>query len=317
MAEKKGNTSKPNNTNSQSKGKQDKQSSKPKKEVDTKAKEVSKKEEVVLSESENSIKGKQVTIAKPKLYKALAIVGVILVTIIAVDLLVQYMNNSSTAIVNGERISKSEYKERLEEAYGSVISSQLITEELILQEAAKKNIEVTAEEIDKVVSKTIEDLGGEEAYLSALEQNGLTEESYRRNITIQRTAEKLVVKDPTEEELKAFFEENKSVYFPDEEVNYEDVKEQLSEYYVTAKFNELSQQWLSELRGNATIQDNIAEPKSYAFLAIFREYLDNMNSRLEDENVDTETTDETTPEGNVEPIVDEPTDVPTEVEVTE
>lgn len=316
MAEKKGNTSKPNKTGSQLQGKQANQSNSPKKEVVTKAKVVSRKVDVVLDESENAAKGKQVTIAKPKLYKALAIVGVILATIIAVDLLVQYMNNSSTAIVNGERIGKAEYEERLEEAYGAVISSQLITEELILQEAAKKNIEVTTEEIDKVVSKTKEDLGGEEAYLSALEQNGLTEESYRRNITIQRTAEKLVVKEPTEEELKAFFEENKSVYFPEEEVNYEDVKEQLSEYYVTAKFNELSQQWLSELRGNATIQDNIAEPKSYAFLAIFREYLNNMNSKLEDENVDADNTEETTSDGAVEPV-EETTEVPTEVEVTE
>lgn len=218
---------------------------------------------------------------KPKLLKALTWLGVILVTLVVLDYVVQYINNDySVAIVNGERIPRSEYQERLEEAYGNVIATQMINETLITQEASKEEISATDEEIEGMIAKTQEELGGETELEAALEANGLTIESYRRNLRIQLLAEKLVVEEPTVEDLQNFYDQYKDTYFTDEEIEGEEqLKEKVSEIYRTQKFNELSASWLADLRDRSDFTNNVEEEPSYGFLAVTRHFLSNLNSR--------------------------------------
>lgn len=226
--------------------------------------------------------GEKQPLIKPKFIKFLTYVVILFLTLVVVDLVVQYINNDySVAIVNGYRIPRNEFEKRLAESYGEVIASQLVNERLILEEAQKEEVVVSDDEIQELVDNTIEDIGGREAFESALASNGLTEESYKRNIKLQLLAEKMVVTEPTEEELLSFFTEFKEVYF-EEDSTFEDVKEDVRELYKNQKFNEQSSAWLSDLRDSANIQNNITNEPSYGFLTITKQLFVDVNNRLND-----------------------------------
>ncbi len=255
----------------------------------------------------------KIKLVKPNFKKFALYVLLIVTTLIVVDFIVQYINNDySVAIVNGYRISRSEYEKRLEEAYGEVIASQLVNEQLIIQEAAKDEITVTEEDIQELVDQTIEDIGGQEAFESALEANGLTEEAYRRNLKIQLLAEKMIVTEPSEEDLLAFYEEYKDVYFG-EESKYEDVKEDVADLYKSQKFNEESSAWLTEIRDSSTIQNNVSNPPKYGLLKITRDLLTDFNNRLND-GQDTEEESEKESETEAEDETEVETETETETE---
>lgn len=234
-----------------------------------------------VSEAETKAKKPGTISIKPRMLKFVTWVLVVIATLIVIDFVVQYINNDySIAIVNGSRIPRSEYLVRLEDAYGNVIATQMMNEELIKQEAVKEDVTVSDEDVDTAVAQTKEEVGGEEELNAALEANGLTLETYRRNLKIQLLAEAMVVPEPTEEDLLAFFEEFKDTYFGEDAV-YEDVKDTVAEAYTKQKFNELSGAWLNGLREEATLQNNTTDRPSYGILQITRDLLSDMNNRLD------------------------------------
>ena len=204
---------------------------------------------------------------------------IVVSTLIVVDLVVQYINNDySVAIVNGERVSRSEFDERIEEVYGAEITTQLINEKLILQQAAEENVTVSDDEIDEIVDDTVERLGGEEEFDTALQAENLDINSYRRNIKLQLIAEDLIVEDPSDEELREFYDEFKDSFFPDQE--YDDVKEDVEEAYRSQQFTQNVNPWLSEIATDADIQNNISEKPDYGLLKIVREAFNQLNDRV-------------------------------------
>ncbi len=222
-------------------------------------------------------------IVKPKFMKFLLYVFLFILTLIVVDLIVQYINNDySVAIVNGYRIPRSEYEKRLDEAYGTTIATQLINEQLVLEQAQKDEVAVTEEEIQALIDETIKTIGSQEAFQSALEANGLTEETYRRSLRIQILAEKMVVDEPSDEDLLAYFEENKATYFEEDTV-FEDVKEDVKDLYKNEKFSTESTTWLTNIRNEATIQDNTTEKPTYGLLKVTLNLLSNLNKKVDKE----------------------------------
>ncbi len=95
---------------------------------------------------------------------------------------------------------------------------QAIGAKLLLDRAAQLELPVTAEEIDAEVAKVVTQVGGEENYKKALAAQGITEESFRRELEKGARVNKLVnqacahIDDPTEEEVSAFYEAHKDEY---------------------------------------------------------------------------------------------------------
>lgn len=102
------------------------------------------------------------------------------------------------------------YKEQLKEE----VLNSLILEELISQDASKKDIEVSEEEIDKSIEEMKNEMGGEEEYNKFLEEQNMDEEYIRnytkKNILLPKYkanfSEGLELKD---KELEKYFKENK------------------------------------------------------------------------------------------------------------
>ncbi|MFU8779500.1 MAG: peptidylprolyl isomerase [Kiritimatiellia bacterium] len=102
---------------------------------------------------------------------------------------------------------------------------QAIGAKLLLNEAGRLDILVPEDLIDRKVQPIIEQTGGKDVFLQRLQDNGISEKEFRANIAEGCKVDLLIehicegLSDPSEEEMKAFFENNKEHYQQPERVN--------------------------------------------------------------------------------------------------
>lgn len=90
-------------------------------------------------------------------------------------------------------------------------TEQAIGTKLLMDEAAKLDLPVSDAELDEQVAKIVEQVGGEEAFRQALQQQNTSEDAFREQLRRGRRVDKLIEKavagepDPTEAEIEAYF----------------------------------------------------------------------------------------------------------------
>jgi len=101
---------------------------------------------------------------------------------------------------------------------------QAIGAKLLLDRATQIELPVTAGDIDAEVAKVVEQVGGEENYRKALEQQKVSEADFRKELEKGVRVNMLVnqacahVAEPTEDEVTAFFEAHRSEYVEEPQV---------------------------------------------------------------------------------------------------
>lgn len=129
-------------------------------------------------------------------------------------------NGESVATVDGEKISKEDLNETLVQAYGEKTLETMIDDKIVALEVKKEKISVSKDEINKEFETFVENAGGEDAFKAAMEQNGITEKIFKEDIKQYLSIRKLM--EPrikiTDEEIEAYFEENKASFGTPEEV---------------------------------------------------------------------------------------------------
>lgn len=143
------------------------------------------------------------------------------------------------AIVNGEGIPRDKFEKfykRVEGYYIQMLQSSpedprfqkmmaqlrsqllqnMIVQTLLLQDARNKKIEIGPEEIDAHIS-AIKNKHGEQVFQSALQQQGMTEEEYKKELSEQMMISKLrdeITKDitVTDEEVKNYYDTHKEEF---------------------------------------------------------------------------------------------------------
>ncbi len=101
---------------------------------------------------------------------------------------------------------------------------QAIGAKLLLDQAAKLDMPVSAADIDAEVAKVVVQVGGQENYQKALAAQGITEEQFRKELEKGAKVNKLVeqacssVADPTDDEVAAFYAAHKAEYVAPEQV---------------------------------------------------------------------------------------------------
>lgn len=113
----------------------------------------------------------------------------------------------SEAIVESKAgdITKEEFYNKMKEQYGDQVLNQMI-DEMVLEDKYK----VTDKEIDKEIDKIKEELGGEDAFKQALEQNGLSDEKQlKERVKSMLLNEKAATEGVkiSEDEMKKVFDE--------------------------------------------------------------------------------------------------------------
>lgn len=124
------------------------------------------------------------------------------------------------ALVGGERITKDELYDFLVKANGQGALDSLIVNKIILLESKKQNIQISEDEIKEQIDKMVETIGGQEAYESALQYYGFSEDELRKDIEMNLYLTKLLEPEIpiTDEEMKDYFKENKDSFNQMEEV---------------------------------------------------------------------------------------------------
>ena len=153
---------------------------------------------------------------KKMLYSLLTI-GLVAIVFV---LITGFSKDETVATVEGEKITKDELYDVLVKAQGEEAVALLIEEKLVALEMKKEKLSVSDKEIDAELASYIESSGGDDAFAAALQQSGMTEKQFKDNIVQFLSLQKLMEPriDITDEEMKAFFEENKEAMAEPEQV---------------------------------------------------------------------------------------------------
>ncbi|MGE5679220.1 MAG: peptidylprolyl isomerase [Pseudomonadota bacterium] len=128
--------------------------------------------------------------------------------------------NDPVATVNGEAITKDQLYDAMKGQYGKDALDQLISEKIVDLELKKQNITIANEDIQKELQKMVEQYGGQEQFDSLLASYGYKVEDITKNIESNLKLRKLLESKVTitEDEMKAYFEQNKDTYDVAEQV---------------------------------------------------------------------------------------------------
>jgi len=137
-----------------------------------------------------------------------------------------------------------------------VVSKHLITslQKNSFQETKKEGVSVTNDQVQEEI-KRIEGLVTEQGSTldAALALQGQTRKDLEENIKIQKSVEKLLEEElqVTEDEIKAYFEQNKTFY--GEGAKIENLQEDIREQIKSEKFNQAFESWVEKLRSESKI----------------------------------------------------------------
>lgn len=120
--------------------------------------------------------------------------------------------NETVATVNGVNISKDRLYDELVLAGGAATLDNLITQELIAQEAKAASVTVTDADVTAEIDLIKKSFGSEEEFNATLAQYGMTLESLEKDTKVNLTIRKILEPqtDVTDAEIQQFYDENKA-----------------------------------------------------------------------------------------------------------
>jgi hypothetical protein len=162
-------------------------------------------------------------------------------------------NNLVVATVNGEPVNRIELLLELEKRQGKEALNNLVTERLVLQEAKKRNLTVTTEEIDNQIADIEKNLESQGQKLDALlAAQNLTRADLKEQIEIQVLLKKLVgAINVTDKEIADFIEANREAL--PESTDQAQLESQVKMQLEQQKTGEKIQALVAELQQKAKI----------------------------------------------------------------
>ncbi|MFC2949877.1 SurA N-terminal domain-containing protein [Virgibacillus sediminis] len=171
----------------------------------------------------------------------------------------QFQQMALQSQMTGQEVDQDQLKKQITES--------MIGSELLIQEADNRKVTVSEKEVNKKLDELVEMNGmdSQEALLSALEEQGTTEEEVLSQVETQVKVNKLIAEEsgetePTEEELKEAYEQAKAQQEQmaegegkGEMPSFEEVKPQLKEQLQQQKEGEAAMALIEKLRGNADV----------------------------------------------------------------
>ena len=160
------------------------------------------------------------------------------------------------ASVDGSFISRLSIIKELEKQSGQRAIDSLITNKLIEHEVKAKGISVSEDEVDQeiqVISTRVASQGGTLA--DALARQGMTEETLRKQILVQKQVEKLLADKiaVTDEEVAKYIKDNK-VPLPKSKDERTAFNEQIKNQLKNEKLNQEANLLIAGLKSKATIK---------------------------------------------------------------
>lgn len=184
---------------------------------------------------------------QPKIFIPLIIVVLVILAFLLKGLFI-------AALVNGQPITRLALIQELEKQGGKQTLSSLVNQTLILQEARKKNIEVSQKEIDTQAKQIEDSLKAQGQDLNtALAMQGLNRQDFMMQLKLRSLVEKLLADQikVTDKEVADYMEKNKETLPTD--LKEPEIKKGVAEQLKQQKLASKSQEWLVGLQKNAKI----------------------------------------------------------------
>lgn len=158
------------------------------------------------------------------------------------------------ASVNGKLITRYSLDKQLESLYGQQVLEDLITKEIIKQEAQSQNITVGEEEVKEVIANLRETLESQNTTLEdALAFQGQSMEELGENIRVQKMVEKLIADKiaVADEDVLGYYDENDGIY---EDKDFDDVKDEIRRQLEAEVLSNEASKWLTEIKDKANVK---------------------------------------------------------------
>ncbi len=212
-------------------------------------------DEAALGEDAELVEERVVVVRRGVFY-ALAGLAAIAIIALAAGNLYQWRANSGSpavATVNGSKITRAEYDKAVAQGDGGDILDNLISKRLVENDAAKKHITATPDEIDAKIKDTKAQLGSEAQWQQALAAQHLTElearDLFRLDILLDKlTADKAQV---TQADIQQFYDQNKDTQFQGKTLDQ--VQDQIKQQLTSDKQQQARSDYLTSLKNSAKI----------------------------------------------------------------
>ncbi|OGG03591.1 hypothetical protein A2W14_03375 [Candidatus Gottesmanbacteria bacterium RBG_16_37_8] len=160
------------------------------------------------------------------------------------------------ATVNGQPVSRFELNSRLNSQFGESVLDQLINERLLLGAARGAGIFITSDEIDKRIKEIEGSLEGKMSLTQALSMQGLTPNTFKRQLELQLSIEKLFVSQATVSaaEIDEYLKNNENL-FP-EATDPAKLKTEVEGFIKQQKISKLYEEWFNKIKKDAKIIRN-------------------------------------------------------------
>ena len=194
------------------------------------------------------------TIKPKKSHKALWITGAVIIILMA--LAYQFKNQFIVVMVNGKPIMRMAYIKALEAQNGKATLQQMITEKLILDEAAKKNVTVPQADIDQYIQKVAKDLQSQGKTLDQeLASEGLTMAEVQQKVKINQLVKALTANQVqvTDADVQKYMADNKAS-LPTGKDAPANLNETIKQQLLQTKQQEFLNTFLENLQKQAQIQ---------------------------------------------------------------
>lgn len=161
--------------------------------------------------------------------------------------------------VNNKPITRMALNSRLSERYGKTAFDEIVTEELIKDQAVKNGITVSPKEIQDEIAANEKQFGGKDKLMETAKQAGINNDSelnsfFQLKLTIKKLEEKLFKADVKDADIQKYFDDNKQFLGGKkfDEVKA-DIKAQLEQQSIQQQFTD----WFGKIRNEAKINSYI------------------------------------------------------------
>ncbi|HZQ37849.1 MAG TPA: SurA N-terminal domain-containing protein [Dehalococcoidia bacterium] len=212
-------------------------------------------EEATLGEDGELVEERVVVVRRGVFY-ALAGIAALAIIALAVGNIYQWRANSGSAAVatvNGSKITRAEYDKAVAQGDGGDILDNLISKRLVEDDAAKRHITATPDEIDAKIRDTKAQLGSEAQWQQALAAQHLTELEARDLFRIEILLDKLTADKAqvTQADIQQYFDQNKDTQFQGKTIDQ--VQDQIKQQLTSDKQQQARSDYLTSLKNNARI----------------------------------------------------------------
>ncbi len=136
---------------------------------------------------------------------------ILLITILKLTLSL-YSQNNIVAVVNGENITYNEVKNKMSINFFYQALNEIISEKLIIQEAKKRKIDVSKNEVEEMLKTIKNRFNSEKDFKKDLKRLGVSEEEYynmiKTNLLVEKTVKEILQIKVTEEDAKRYYDSN-------------------------------------------------------------------------------------------------------------